>query len=392
MNIGFISAWCEQGAGYVTKQYIDLLSDKHNIFVYARGNAGDRRDDKWNQDFVTWGKKTPGTMCIVWKDLKKWIVKNNLHVLFFNEQQDMSILAEIKKSMPHLIIGAYIDYYKRNTIRKHEIYDFLICNTKRHFETFEWHPQCYYVPWGTDVELYSYEPHKEAQFVTFFHSMGNSDRKGTLALLDVFINTDLYKKSQLVLHTQVKSEWFKKQGYDYEELSKKNVKIIEKTVTAPGLYYLGDVYVYPAELDGLGLTIYEALSSGLPVIGTDVPPINEPINDINGRKVKVEKHITREDGYYWPLSIIDKSSLYEQMKYYIDNQEKLLSIRDAVRIDAVKKLNWKSRKEQVLHIFETVKVQRKPSQELLNELQPHKSIGQKLDWIITYVYMYFVKH
>jgi len=53
------------------------------------------------------------------------------------------------------------------------------------------------------------------------------------------------------------------------------------------LYYLGDVYVYPTTLDGLGLTVYEALASGLPVIATDVAPMNEIITEDNGKLVKV---------------------------------------------------------------------------------------------------------
>jgi hypothetical protein len=37
MNIGFVSTWFERGAAYVTKQYIDAVKERNNIFVYARG-------------------------------------------------------------------------------------------------------------------------------------------------------------------------------------------------------------------------------------------------------------------------------------------------------------------------------------------------------------------
>ena len=62
------------------------------------------------------------------------------------------------------------------------------------------------------------------------------------------------------------------------------LKIYEKTLPAPGLYHLGDVYVYPSRLDGVGLTVGEALACGLPVITTENGPMDEFVEDgFNGR-------------------------------------------------------------------------------------------------------------
>lgn len=113
-----------------------------------------------------------------------------------------------------------------------------------------------------------------------------SSRKGTDILIDAFIDGKLYEKSVLVIHTQIPVERVCK--YDKLHLEKYGIQIIEKTVTAPGLYYLGDVYVYPTRLDGLGLTMYEALASGLPVITSDFPPMNEAVNCNIGRLVKIK--------------------------------------------------------------------------------------------------------
>ena len=369
MRIGFVSTWYERGAAYVTRQYIELLQEKHQVYVYARAGEREQDNQEWNQNYVTWGKRTG----------RRWVCKNRIETVLFNEQQQMDILADIKLHMPNLKIGAYIDYYRLDTIAKHKIYDFLICNTKRHFETFQWHCQCYYVPWGTNVELFRYEEQAREK-VTFFHSMGRSDRKGTVLLLETFLHTDLWEQSKLIIHTQI--DELRKRGYDYSELKTKNVDVIEKTVTAPGLYHLGDVYVYPCELDGVGLSIYEALSCGMPVIGTDVPPINEPINAENGKLIKVAKTIAREDGYYWPLSIVDRDDLYRQMKYYIDHKEDLKEIRQIVREDATRRLNWKDRQELVLNIFEKSKLLCEYDDEYLKSYKIRRSIGQKIDYLI----------
>ena len=296
MNIGFVSTWFERGAAYVTKAYIELLKDENNIYIYARaGEKYGKGDPNWDWENVTWGLQLEGTR-INFNHFKKWIKKNNIEVIFFNEQKDVEILIEIKKKLPTIKIGAYIDYYKEDTIKEFWLYDFLICNTKRHYSVFKIHPQCYYVPWGTNIELFKPKI-MENKRITFFHSMGMSLRKGTDILIKAFIEGDLYKESDLIIHTQL--NLLKSLGYNKNELAKYNIKIIEKTVTAPGLYHLGDVYVYPTTLDGLGLTIYEALSVGLPVITTNNGPMNEIIEDRkNGYLVEVEKYCSRSDGYY----------------------------------------------------------------------------------------------
>lgn len=380
MNIGFVSTWYERGAAYVTRQYIELLKGKHQVYVYARAGEREQDNQEWSQSYVTWGRRTGENYGVQWSDFKKWVNTNQIEVVLFNEQQQMDILADIKRNMPSLRIGEYIDYYKRNTIEKRRIYDFLICNTRRHFETFQWHPQCYYVPWGTNVDLFRYSEHKGEDLI-FFHSMGRSTRKGTLLLLETFLHTDLCEKSRLVIHTQV--DELRRQGYSYSELKEKNVEVIEKTVTAPGLYHMGDVYVYPCELDGLGLSIYEALSCGMPVIGTDIPPINEPINEVNGRLVKVAKSIAREDGYYWPLSIVDRDDLYQQMKYYIECKDRLRAIRKKVREDAVCRFNWRDRSEEVCKIFEQSKLMHLYDEKYLTSYKIRKSIGQRADCFIA---------
>ena len=56
MKIGFVSTWFERGAAYVTKQYLNLLKENHEVFVYARG--GEKYaigDEEWDKSYVTWG-------------------------------------------------------------------------------------------------------------------------------------------------------------------------------------------------------------------------------------------------------------------------------------------------------------------------------------------------
>lgn len=353
MNIGFVSTWFERGAAYVTKAYIDALKENNEVFVYARGGEQEGiNDPKWDLPFVTWGLRLYGTH-INFKHFSKWIKSNNIECIFFNEQHEFEIVHKVKKHFPKLKIGSYIDYYKENTVAEFKIYDFLICNTKRHYSVFKWHPQCYYVPWGTDVNLFKpYE--KEEEELTFFHSAGMSLRKGTKLLIEAFICGELYKSSKLLIHSQLDLE--KTFNYTTEYLKKHNIEIIQKTVTAPGLYKMGDVYVYPTTLDGLGLTLYEALSSGLPVITTNNAPMNEVINKDIGYLIEVDFYHSRSDAYYWPLSICKKESLIEGMMWFVSNRENLSKIKTKARTEALKKWDWEDRFEEVNEIFSEAQV------------------------------------
>lgn len=348
MKIGFVSTWFERGAAYVTKQYADLLEAcGHDVFIYARGESFAKGDPKWDKSNVTWGRKLYDTN-LDFNHVSTWIKNNNLDCIFFNEQRDVKSVFRIKRFFPNLKIGTYIDYYTQNTVDDFSIYDFLICNTLRHYSVFSKFKQCYYIPWGTDINLYEYNQRNDEDIV-FFHSAGMSNRKGTDVLIRAFIDGELYKDSKLVIHTQLPINQIANIGDIV--LENYNISVIEKTVSAPGLYYLGDIYVYPTTLDGLGLTMYEALASGMPVITTNCAPMNEVVNEMVGRLVDVEVYKSRWDAYYWPLAFVDKQSLIESMKYYIDRKCDIKNLREQIRRYAEENCDWKKRKDQVNSAF-----------------------------------------
>lgn len=350
MNIGFVSTWFERGAAYVTKAYLSLFENSDNVFVYARGGESFAKGDEiWDKDYVTWGKKLPNTK-LNYKHFEKWILKNKLDVIFFNEQIDLETVAKIKKKYKNIKIGAYIDYYKENTIREFDIYDFLICNTKKHYSVFKKHKNCYYIPWGTDTNLFIPKQNEtDNKEIKFFHSAGMSKRKGTQLVIEAFLQGKLYEKSKLIIHTQVPLE--KICSYTAQELEVYNIEVIVKTVTAPGLYYLGDVYVYPTILEGIGLTIFEALSCGMPVITTNNAPMNEFINSQNGYLVDVEKQYCRADAYYWPVSICEIHSLIKAMEYYIKESDNINYLSKNIRQYAIDNLEWRDREDAIKDAF-----------------------------------------
>lgn len=339
MNIGIVTYWYERGAAYVSKQFEKVLSSKHRVFIYARGGEKHaNKDANWDHPNVYWSKSEPRyyRTYINKREFSKWIKHNHIEAVLFNEQTYFEPVLWCKEMGVKSI--AYIDYYTEETIPLFGAYDALICNTKRHFSAFEDFDTAYYLPWGTDINLY--RPEKESGQlvepgkVIFLNSAGVSpQRKGT----DIFIQALDLVSSESNIKGIVHSQKSLKQFFPH--LSKTIDKlvgigvleIVEKTIPAPGLYTKADVYVYPSRLDGIGLTVPEAISSGLACIASDNPPMNEFIQPEYGNLIPINRLYARSDGYYWPQCKCDVNKLAEMMKSYAHNLEEVKNMKKNAR-------------------------------------------------------------
>lgn len=386
MNLGIVTTWFERGAAYVSRQFRDTLVKQHNVFIYAR-SGGDKHPipaPDWSAPWVTVAKEPKQTFltAIDKDDFFRWIEENRIDIVLFNEQRWWWPVLWCHQR--GLKVGSYVDYYTEETVEFFNLYDFLICNTLRHYSVFDWHPQCYYIPWGTDINLF-YPAEKNSNVktpLTFFHSAGmNPYRKGTDLVIEAY--SHLLQSSRLIIHTQVDLEKvLPKQGPLIRKLQGENrLDVIEKTVPAPGLYHLGDVYVYPSRLDGIGLSLVEASACGLPLIATDSPPMNEFVSEENGRLVTVEKYVPRHDGYYWPQAVASVQGIYEAMSYYLENSDHLPLYKSAARRYAEEFLNWEKNSAELCKILEDVELhhssQMQLPEALVEHLETHKNPPHK---------------
>jgi len=379
MNIGIVTTWFESGAAYVSRQYISLLESNHNIFIYARAGRVPSKDEAyWSRNYnVTQNKEDLLiTTYINRNQFTRWVKKNNLDILFFNEQQWWEPLKWCKEM--GIKTGAYVDFYTELTIPLFAVYDFLICNTKRHYSAFSWHPQCFLVPWGTDIE--TFRPVRNAPPgngpMVFFHSCGvDPYRKGTDLLIRAFYETK--SNSKLIIHTQIAiEELFPELISIIKNLTTSgNLEIIQKTVTAPGLFQLGDVYVYPSRLEGIGLTIAEALASGLPAIVPDYPPMNEFVSEgKTGSLIRVSRLNARNDGYYWPLCTIDTDDLKAIIARIAEQPALVRQMKVNARKYAEENLNWLNNQEIISNIFEQSRFLKKDSK-LISVIDRYQKFG-----------------
>ncbi|TXD54236.1 MULTISPECIES: glycosyltransferase family 4 protein [unclassified Polaribacter] len=377
-RIGIVTTWFERGAAYVSKQFKEVWEEENEVYIYARG--GEEvvvNDPKWQAKNITHGKRYSYTKLdlINLNHFENWIITNNLDIVFFNEQHIWDPILLCKKL--GVLTGSYIDYYTKETVPLFAIFDFLVCNTKRHYGVFKWHPQVFFIPWGTNQNLFNATQKKKTNIdeIIFFHSAGmNPYRKGTDFLIKAFSKVKL-NNVKLIIHTQVNIFSFFPELFNVCEdlISKSKLDIINKTVSAPGLYHKGDVYVYPTRLEGIGLSIAEANSCGLPVITTNEAPMNEFIIDgENGRLINVSSKKQRKDKYYWQESYIDIDHLTFLLEEYANDtigleKKKLISL-----VYSNMNFDWKKNANKLKAVlFEIKKI--KKNQEVVDKIQTYEN-------------------
>jgi 1,2-diacylglycerol 3-alpha-glucosyltransferase len=344
MRIGIVTAWGDCGAGYVSKAYADVLSASGEVFILARGGGG-RGDPFWSEANVEWAGPHSALTGIHRANMVHWIRRHRLDAIIFNEQRQWGAVLAARDA--GVLVGAYIDYYRVDTVGLFRLYDFLICNTKRHHSAFSWHPQCLYVPWGTDCVTFRPQRSELPGPVTFFHSGGwggPNDRKGTGLSLRAFARVS--GDARFVLHMQSPPE---RRAPDWAAIVAADERIMVRTGTErpPCLYHLGDVYVYPCKLDGIGLSVPEALACGLPVIAPAWEPWNEFVTTTTGTLIDVVAVTSRQDGYYWPEVRVSEEAVTAAMQRYVDDPALLCNQAKAARQYAESSLDWSRNSESL---------------------------------------------
>jgi len=363
MNIGIVTDWMDTGAGVVSRQYVECLGKEHQVFIYARPlSLKKRHDPHWDLSNVEWSRKHIVPQGLWEKPFVRWLRKNNIDTVIFNEQRRWDAVCWAREA--GVKVGAYVDYYTQKSVPLFALYDFLICNTKRHFSVFEWHPQAFYTPWGTDTNLFAPQTREDdaAGGVRFFISAGFDghpevwgnahNRRGVEFALRAFLGVK--GNARLIVHSQLSLEDC---AANWQEMvqSDERIEWIHKTVRAPGLYYLGDVYLYPSKLDGIGLTLPEALSCGLAAITTDEAPMKEFVTDgENGRLIPVKMHRGRKDGYYWAESYCDEKALTGLMQAYVDDPSLVEQHKTVARQRAEMCLEWSKNSKELPGLLENV--------------------------------------
>ncbi len=198
----------------------------------------------------------------------------------------------------------------------------MLCHTERHAEALAWHAGRRFVPWCVFPDDYAASP-AEAQPV-FVHNAGRlglNGRKGIAEALTAFRHVRA-PEAKLIVAAQVEP-WRLSPGLAEIVASDERIEWRYGCVPPPGPYGWGNIYLYPAKLDGIGLSVLEALAAGRPVIAPSVAPYTEIVRpNHTGSLVRTRKSAVRADGYYWPEREVDVRHLAEILELYTSEPER----------------------------------------------------------------------
>lgn len=118
-----------------------------------------------------------------------------------------------------------------------------------------------FIPRPVDTDRFRFRRRERAS--VFLHSQGTAyRRKGTDLVLEAARRCP---EVPFVIHHQTA----------IEGACPDNVRLVGAVDAPEELYLYGDVAVQPSRYEGVGRSIQEAMSCGLPTITTDAPPMNE---------------------------------------------------------------------------------------------------------------------
>lgn len=342
MNVGIVTTWMQRGATFVSLAYIEALSHQHNVFVFARG--GEKYDGSVSTKHLNKVHfSRPGLFDLSGTPIRKrefvrWIQTNKINTIIFNEQQSWEPIMWCKKMKVKTV--SYVDYYTKVTVSFFSLYDVVICNTKKHYSVFQGLSQCYYVPWGTKI------PSKKALSDSFTRelvfSLGhNPYRKGFDFFLEAMERDMLCLNDfSIGVYTQRPLNLTEKHKLTLKALGPR-LKIFVGDFSTEEIFKTRAIYMYLSRLDGIGLSLPEAVAYGMVPIISNCEPMNEFVDSSFSGFVEVESFVDRADGYYFPECSLNVQSLIEIIRHTTSlTAEELLARSDTAYFYATQKLNW----------------------------------------------------
>lgn len=293
MRIGLVSHWFNRGQGVVSRHVRSALDELgHRTFVLARPTRTSNRrpgfvdrGDVWDQPGVT----EASDFDIPAAEYQSWARDNHLDAVFLDQNYQWPEVASLRergvRTIGRFVWEAFAPSDVEGARQAYDVvYSLTACEQARYAQLGIDSPR---VVWGCHPELLEVPIRREASPVSLFFPGGfMSKRKPLRLLLRAFAEVP-FPDLRLVVKAQVpRREEF------VEDMAARDPRIVvrqEELPTAAHLELFASCHacVAPSRWEGLGLHLYEAMAFGMPVLATDIAPVNEVVrDDENGLLVK----------------------------------------------------------------------------------------------------------
>ena len=216
--------------------------------------------------------------------------------------------------------------------------DLFLCPSKLDFDEV-FYPNKKYLPIPVDREVFPFKLREKAETFVFNNGHGGyMDRNGASELFQAI---SLIKKDiKFLIRSQV---------YFPSVINDSRVEIVYGDIPIEELYEKGDVFLFPHKFDGLSLPIQEALSSGFPIISTNIYPHNTylPKEWLFEPETITKTYIKRE----MDIAIINSVKLAQKIEEWTDKDIKKESQKAN---EIAEKLSWEKLKDKYLEVIQNV--------------------------------------
>lgn len=246
-------------------------------------------------------------------DVRAWATYHKLDAVVFNEEHQHELAMVLRQAGIKTI--HYIDYLGNDWRPMLRFYDQLWTATDRTLgilESWKKGAQTVKIGWGVEPHMFG-QPPPHARFDFFSNQgwIGLGIRKGLDSIVDA-MDSLRDDPPEVCIHCQLPVD-AALQVIGRESLPP-HVIWEDATVPPPGLYHVGRVVVQPSKLEGLGLSLVEAMAAGRPIITTDAPPMHAWVTPECGWLVPVERVVDRGDGIVFPEAHISPDALAKTMQ------------------------------------------------------------------------------
>jgi 1,2-diacylglycerol 3-alpha-glucosyltransferase len=301
MRIGIVAHWFNRGQGVVARHVrsaLDALG--HETFVLARPTRATNRrpafvdrGDVWDQPGVTEASQ----YLITRREYEEWASSCGLDVAFFDQNYQFEEIAALRRgglrTVGRFVWEAFAPADVDGALEAYDVvYSLTESEQRRYADLGIDSPR---VPWGCHPELTSVKPESEPGVVKYFFPGGFlSKRKPVRSVVQAFAEVE-GADLRLVVKTQVP----RRSQLEEMVAPDPRVSLVRDDLPAADhlrLFASCHVCLAPSRWEGLGLHVYEATAFGMPIVATDIPPVNEVVeHDFNGLLVSARpsKHETR---------------------------------------------------------------------------------------------------
>lgn len=258
-RIGLVGYSCNNGLGELSRQaaaYCDIAK----WMIKPHAHLGYKEPERKTMDFRASSSRVA----------PQWFWDGSDTVLFFETQFYSGLAEEAKQRGKRVVCVPMIEWTPMWSTRNDptqwiKYVDLFVCPTKQCYDTLkdDGFP-CALFQWPYDMNRFARNDRQTCERFLFVEGNGGyRDRKGAATVKRA---KEMWPDMPLVVQTLI---------LNGDKTWPEGTEVIQAGGTNHNLYDHGDVLIYPATCDGIGLQPYEAMAQGMPVIVTDGQPWNE---------------------------------------------------------------------------------------------------------------------